>query len=194
MIDPSTRVHPTADVSPEADIGAGTSIWHRAQIREGARIGERCIIGKDVYIDAGVTIGDNVKIQNSALVYHGATLEDGVFLGPQACLTNDRYPRAITPEGGLKSADDWTVGPILIRYGASIGAGALILPDVTVGRFAMVAAGAVVAHDVPDHTLVIGVPARSAGYVCRCGRRLAPDGAVFRCPQDGWIFQPGEPS
>ena len=194
MIDPSTRVHPTADVSPEADIGAGTSIWHRAQIREGARIGQRCIIGKDVYIDAGVTIGDNVKIQNSALVYHGATLEDGVFLGPQACLTNDKYPRAITPEGALKSADDWTVGPILIRYGASIGAGALILPDVTVGRFAMVAAGAVVAHDVPDHTLVIGVPARSAGYVCRCGRRLAPDGAVFRCPQDGWKLQPGEPS
>lgn len=192
MIHSTSRVHPTADVSPEADVGAGTSIWHRAQVREGARIGRGCIIGKDVYLDAGVTIGDNVKIQNSALVYHGATLEDGVFLGPQACLTNDTYPRAITPDGALKSADDWTVGPILIRYGASIGAAALILPNVTVGRFAMVAAGAVVTHDVPDHSLVIGVPARSAGFVCRCGRRLAPDGSVFRCPHDGWTYSPGE--
>lgn len=194
MIDPSSRVHPTADVSPEADVGAGTSIWHRAQVRERARIGRGCIIGKDVYIDAGVTIGDNVKIQNSALVYHGATLEAGVFLGPQACLTNDTYPRAITPDGDLKSADDWTVGPILIRYGASIGAGALILPNVTVGRFAMVAAGAVVTHDVPDHTLVMGVPASGTGLVCRCGRQLAPAGAMFRCPYDGWTYRPGESS
>jgi serine acetyltransferase len=194
MLDPSTRVHPTADVSPEADVGAGTSIWHWAQVREGARIGRGCIVGKDVYIDTGVTIGDNVKIQNSALVYHGTTLENGVFLGPQACLMNDSYPRAITPDGALKSADDWIVGTILVRYGASIGAGALILPDVTVGRFAMVAAGAVVAHDVPDHALVIGVPARSAGYVCRCGRRLTPDGAVFRCLHDGWTYRPGESS
>jgi acetyltransferase-like isoleucine patch superfamily enzyme len=191
MIDSSARVHPTADVSPEADVGAGTSIWHRAQVRERARIGQGCIIGKDVYIDAGVTIGDHVKIQNSALVYHGATLEDGVFLGPQAVLTNDLYPRAITPEGTLKSADDWTVGPILVRYGASVGAGAVILPNVTLGRFAMVAAGAVVTEDVPDHALVIGVPARVAGFVCPCGRRMVQTGAEFRCPQDGWTYRPG---
>ncbi len=192
MIDPTARIHPSADVSPDAEVGPGTSIWHRAQVREGARIGHTCIIGKDVYIDVGVTIGDNVKIQNSALVYHGATVESGVFLGPQACLTNDTYPRAITPEGVLKSANDWTVEPILIRYGASIGAGALILPGVTVGRFAMVAAGSVVVRDVADHTLVVGVPARDVGYVCRCGRRLEPEGAGgYRCPQDGWTFQPG---
>jgi UDP-2-acetamido-3-amino-2,3-dideoxy-glucuronate N-acetyltransferase len=191
VIDPSAKVHPTSDVSPEAQIGAGSTIWHRAQVREGARIGKNCIVGKDAYVDAGVTIGDNVKIQNSALVYHGATVEDGVFLGPQACLTNDTFPRAITPGGKLKSVDDWTVGPILVRFGASIGAGALILPDVTVGRFAMVAAGAVVAEDVPDYGLVMGVPARLAGYVCACGHRLVQDGASFRCPVDGWSLGPG---
>jgi acetyltransferase-like isoleucine patch superfamily enzyme len=174
-----------------ADIGADTSVWHRAQVRERARIGRGCIIGKDVYIDAGVTIGDHVKIQNSALVYHGATLEDGVFLGPQAVLTNDRYPRAITPDGRLKSSDDWAVGPILVRYGASVGAGAVVLPDVTLGRFAMVAAGAVVTEDVPDHALVMGVPARVAGFVCTCGRRMVQAGAEFRCPHDGWMYRPG---
>jgi UDP-2-acetamido-3-amino-2,3-dideoxy-glucuronate N-acetyltransferase len=193
MIDPSARVHPTSDVSPEADVGAGTSIWNRAQVRERARIGRGCIIGKDVYIDAGVTIGDHVKIQNSALVYHGATLEDGVFLGPQAVLTNDLYPRAITADGTLKSSGDWTVGPILVRYGASVGAGAVILPNVTLGRFAMVAAGAVVTEDVPDHALVMGVPARVAGFVCTCGRRMVQAEAEFRCPQDGWTYRPGVP-
>jgi acetyltransferase-like isoleucine patch superfamily enzyme len=192
MIDPSAKVHPTSDVSPDAEIGAGTSIWHRAQVREGVRIGKDCIVGKDVYIDANVTIGSNVKIQNSALVYHGATVEDGVFLGPQACLTNDTFPRAITPDGKLKSADDWAVGPILVRFGASIGAGAVVLPDVTVGRFAMVAAGAVVAEDVPDYGLVMGVPARLRGYVCPCGRRLEQDGAGYRCPEDGWYLHPGD--
>jgi UDP-2-acetamido-3-amino-2,3-dideoxy-glucuronate N-acetyltransferase len=191
MIDVSVRVHPSADVSPEASIGAGASVWHRAQIREGAHIGKNCIIGKDVYVDSNVSIGDNVKIQNGALVYHGATVEDGVFLGPQACLTNDTYPRAITPDGQLKSADDWTVGPILLRYGSSIGAGAVVLPDVTVGRFAMVASGAVVTKDVPDHALVMGVPARKVGYVCKCGHRMLATGDGYRCPQDGWTFEPG---
>ena len=107
-------------------------------------IGKNCIIGKDVYIDFDVKIGDNVKIQNSALIYHGATIEDGVFIGPQVCLTNDRMPRAITSDGQLKGNDDWVVGPILVKYGASIGAGSLILPNVTIGRFSLVGAGAVV--------------------------------------------------
>ena len=165
-------IHPSAEVSPEAQIGEGTNIWHQAQVREGARIGRNCIIGKGVYIDFDVVIGDNVKIQNYASIYHGVTIEDGVFIGPYACLTNDKIPRAITPDGGLKSDADWEVGKIRVKYGASIGAGAVILPNVTIGRFAMVGAGAVVTKDVPDHGLVMGNPARLVGYVCKCGRRL----------------------
>ncbi|MGB9880554.1 MAG: acyltransferase, partial [Anaerolineae bacterium] len=107
-------------------------------------------------------------------IYHGVTIEDGVFIGPHACLTNDKLPRAITPEGQLKRDTDWEVGKILIQYGASIGAGAIILPGVTVGRFAMVGAGAVVTKDVVAHGLVIGNPARLVGFVCQCGHRLVP--------------------
>ena len=153
-------IHPTAEVSPEARIGEGTRIWHQAQVREGVVIGDNCIVGKGVYIDFDVNVGSNVKIQNGAMLYHGLTVEDGVFIGPQACMTNDEYPRAITPDGQLKGNDDWTVGPIVIRYGASIGACSVILPNVMVGRFALVAAGAVVTRSVPDHGLVVGVPAR----------------------------------
>lgn len=168
------QIHPTAEVSPQAHIGAGTKIWHQAQVREGARIGQSCIIGKGVYIDFDVVIGNRVKIQNGASIYHGATIEDGVFIGPHACLANDKFPRAITPEGQLKRDTDWEVGKILIQYGASIGAGAIILPGVTVGRFAMVGAGAVVTKDVIAHGLVIGNPARLVGFVCQCGHRLVP--------------------
>ncbi len=174
-------VHPSADVSPQASLGAGTRIWNRAQVREGAVLGAGCIIGKDAYIDAGVRLGDNVKVQNSALIYHGATLEDGVFVGPQACLTNDLYPRAINPDGTLKGASDWEAGETVVRYGASIGAGAIIVTGVEIGRFAMVGAGAVVTRDVPAHGLVLGVPARLAGYVCACGERLVVDEAGCGC-------------
>lgn len=183
-------IHPTAEVSPKALIGSGTRVWHFVQIREGVVIGQNCIVGKDVYVDFGVQIGDNVKIQNGALIYHGATIEDGVFIGPQACLTNDRTPRAITPDGRLKGTNDWEVGRILIKYGASIGTGAIILPDVTVGRFALVGAGAVVTRDVPDHGLVVGNPARLAGYVCRCGRTMKHQESRWHCPACDWFFQP----
>ncbi len=183
-------IHPTADVSPQARIGAGTRIWHQAQVREGAVIGEQCIIGKNVYVDFGVRIGDRVKVQNNALLYHGLTVEDGVFIGPQACLTNDRFPRAITPEGDLKGADDWIVGPTLIRYGASIGASATILAGLTIGRFAMVGAGAVVTRSVPDFGLVLGVPARLVGYVCKCGRPLERTEDAWRCCECGREYGP----
>lgn len=177
--------HLTADVSLHASIGAGTRIWNRAQVREGAVVGANCNVGKDAYIDFDVRIGDNVKIQNSALIYHGATLEDGVFVGPQACLTNDLYPRAINPDGTLKGASDWEVGETVVRYGASIGAGAIVVTGVEIGRFAMVGAGAVVTHDVPAHGLVLGVPARLVGYVCACGTKLDVDehnrGRCSRC-------------
>lgn len=165
-------VHPTADVSPGAEIGAGTRIWHHAQVREGARLGSQCIVGKGAYIDFDVQLGSKVKVQNYALVYHGAMIEDGVFIGPRVCLTNDRVPRAITPDGALKDTDDWDVGRILVRYGASLGAGSIVLPGVTIGRFAMVGAGALVTSDVPNFGLVVGQPARLIGHICRCGRRL----------------------
>jgi UDP-2-acetamido-3-amino-2,3-dideoxy-glucuronate N-acetyltransferase len=169
--DPSV-IHPTADVSSQATIGPGVRIWHQAQVREGARLGADCIVGKGAYIDFDVSIGDNVKIQNGVCVYHGVAVEDGVFLGPGVILTNDRLPRAINPDGTLKSDADWEVSPTLVRHGASIGAGAVILPGVTVGEFAMVGAGAVVTCDVPAHGLVYGNPARLHGYVCRCGQPL----------------------
>jgi acetyltransferase-like isoleucine patch superfamily enzyme len=184
-------VHPTADVSPEARIGSGTRIWHQAQVRERAVIGAHCVLGKGVYVDFDVVIGDNVKIQNYALLYHGATLEDGVFIGPHACLANDRFPRAITPDGRLKTDADWDVGSVRVCYGASIGAGAIVLPGVTVGRFAMVGAGAVVTRSAPDHALLLGAPARQAGWVCRCGRPLESQGAGWVCLGGcGWEFAP----
>jgi UDP-3-O-[3-hydroxymyristoyl] glucosamine N-acyltransferase len=187
-------IHPSADVSPLATVGQGTKIWNRAQVRENAVIGADCIIGTDAYIDAGVRIGDRVKIQNGALVYHGVTVGSGVFIGPGAILTNDRFPRAITLDGGLAAADDWQVSEIRLADGASVGAGAVVVAGCDVGRFGTVGAGAVVTRSVPDHGLVAGNPARQLGWVCACGRRLvdaavgAPVAAAFSgeasCPQD----------
>ena len=175
-------IHPTADVSSSAIIGSGTRIWHQAQVREGARIGDNCIVGKGAYIDFDVTIGNDVKIQNGASVYHGANVEDGVFIGPGVILTNDKLPRAINPDGTLKSDADWQLTPISIKRGASLGAGAIVLPGVTVGEFAMVGAGAVVTRDVPSHGLVYGTPARWQSYVCRCGKTLGKsDHGEWRC-------------
>lgn len=147
-------------------------MWHRAQIRTGTSLGADCIVGRDVFIDEGIRIGDRVKIQNGALVYNGVMVEDGVFIGPGAILTNDRNPRAITATGDLARADDWTVSPITLRHGCSVGAGAVIVAGLDVGRFAMVGAGAVVTHDVPGHALVAGNPARRLGWMCACGARL----------------------
>lgn len=167
-------VHPTADVSPKAAIGEGSAIWHFSHVREGATIGRNCILGQGAYIDAGVRIGDSVKIQNGVSVYHGVTLEDGVFCGPHCTFTNDRQPRAINPDGTPKSAEDWSVSSTLVRTGASIGAHATIVSGVTIGRWAMIGAGAVVTRDVPDYGLVYGNPARLRGYVCPCGEKLQP--------------------
>ncbi len=169
----SYYVHPTAEVSSEAIIGDGTRIWHQAQVRERARIGAECIIGKGAYIDFDVSIGRRCKLQNGVYVYHGATLEDGVFLGPGTMLLNDKHPRAINPDGSLKSDADWEVSQTHIGRGAGIGGGAVILPGVTVGAWAIVGAGSVVTRPVPAYGLVFGNPARLAGFVCTCGQRLA---------------------
>jgi UDP-2-acetamido-3-amino-2,3-dideoxy-glucuronate N-acetyltransferase len=171
-------IHATADVSPQATIGAGTKIWNHCQVREEATIGQNCVLSKGVYIDQGVQIGNNVKIQNGISVYHGVTLEDGVFCGPHCVFTNDRLPRAINPDGSPKAADDWELSQTLVRSGASIGAHATIVCGVTIGRWAMVGAGAVVTRDVPDYGLVFGNPARLHGFVCPCGHKLVDSPAT----------------
>jgi UDP-2-acetamido-3-amino-2,3-dideoxy-glucuronate N-acetyltransferase len=166
------KIHPTADVSPNAEIGAGTVIWHHSQIREGAKLGANCVVSKCVYIDAGVTIGNCVKIQNYISIYHGVTIEDGVFCGPHCVFTNDKIPRAVNPDLSLKAADDWVLSKTLVRQGAAIGANATIVCGVTIGRWAMIGSGSVVSRDVPDYGLVWGNPARLHGFVCPCGHRL----------------------
>ena len=172
------RVHATADVSPSATIGDETSIWNYAQIREDAHIGPGCVIGTGAYIDFGVEVGARCKIQNHVSVFHGFKLEDGVFLGPGVLLLNDKLPRAINVDGSLKSAADWTAAEGRVCEGAAVGGGSVILPGVTVGRYAMVGAGAVVTRNIPAHGLVYGNPARLAGYVCFCGSKLPVEPSV----------------
>lgn len=178
-------VAPGAEVSPEALIGDDTKIWHLAQIRESAVIGSECVVGRGAYIGAGVHVGDRCKIQNYALVYEPAVLEDGVFVGPAVVFTNDHNPRAVTPDGRLKSTSEWDAVGVTVREGASIGARSVCVAPVTIGRWALVAAGAVVVGDVPDFALMVGVPARRIGWVGRAGVRLVADGAEWRCPETG---------
>lgn len=159
-------------ISKDAKIGKNTKIWHFTQIRENARIGENCIIGKNVYIDHDVKVGNNVKIQNNSSIYFGSKIEDGVFIGSHVCLTNDKVPRAINEDGELKKENDWKVGKIKIKKGASIGAGSIILPDVTIGQFAMIGSGSVVTKDVPDFGLAYGNPAKLIGYVDKRGNKV----------------------
>ncbi len=165
----TVTVHPSADVAADAELGEGTVVWHLAQVREGARLGRECVVGRGAYVGTGVRVGDRCKIQNHALVYEPAVLGDGVFVGPAAVLTNDRHPRAVRPDGGLKSAADWDAVGVVCAEGASVGAGAVCVAPVRVGRWALVAAGSVVTRDVPDHALVAGSPARRIGWVGRAG-------------------------
>ena len=175
----ATRISDDAQVAGDASIGDGTQVWNLVQIRERAQIGAECIIGRGAYIGIGVRIGDRCKIQNNALVYDPAVIGDGVFIGPGAILTNDRLPRAISPSGELKQADDWDPVGVTIETGASIGAGAVCVAPVRIGAWAMVAAGSVVVRDVPDHALVAGNPARQIGWVGRDGQRMVADGGVL---------------
>ncbi|MCR2765124.1 N-acetyltransferase [Microbacterium sp. zg.B48] len=184
----AVRVTDSADVSVDATIGDGSSIWHLAQVREGAVIGQNCVVGRGAYIGTGVVMGDNCKVQNYALVYEPARLGDGVFIGPAVVLTNDTYPRAINPDGTLKSAHDWEPVGVTIEIGASVGARATCVAPVTIGAWATVAAGAVVVKDVPAYALVAGVPARRIGWVGRSGHPLTERDGQWHCPVSSDIY------
>ncbi|KKD07780.1 acyltransferase [Streptomyces sp. WM6386] len=187
----SSRIQPTAQVDETATIGDGTTVWDLAQVREDARLGSGCIVGRGAYVGPGVRIGDNVKLQNYALVYEPAVLADGVFVGPAAVFTNDHFPRSVDPQGRLKRGGDWEAVAVVVAEGASIGARSVCVAPVHIGRWALVAAGAVVTRDVPDFALVAGVPARRIGWVGRAGVRLAArDGelGVWECPETGELY------
>lgn len=157
-------VHPTATVHDDAIIGAGTRIWDWSKVRERARIGAGCNIGQSVYVDMDAVIGDGCKVQNGVSIYHGVTIKDRVFVGPNAVFTNDMFPRAFST--------NWEVTPTLVEEGASIGANATIRCGITLGAYSMVAAGSVATKDVPAHGLVMGNPARLVDYVTRSGKRM----------------------
>ena len=190
-------IEPSSDVANDAVIPESARVWHLAQVREGAVLGENVIVGRGAYIGTGVHVGSNSKVQNHALVYEPADLAHGVFIGPAAVLTNDRLPRAVNPDLSQKLTDEWDLVGVSIGEGASIGARAVCIAPVTIGPWAMVAAGAVVTSDVRAYALVAGVPARQIGWVGRAGARLKRDAyerARFTCPVTGSKYRETEAS
>jgi UDP-2-acetamido-3-amino-2,3-dideoxy-glucuronate N-acetyltransferase len=174
-------VHPSAVVDDGASLGAGTKVWHFVHVGSGAVIGEGCVLGQGVYVAPGVRIGRNVRLQNHVSVFEGVTLDDDVFCGPSVVFTNVVNPRAAV-------ARKHEFLPTRVKRGATLGANCTIVCGTTIGAYAFVAAGAVVTHDVPDHALVMGVPARHAGWLSRHGQRLAlplAGDAEATCPATG---------
>lgn len=185
----AVKILPSADVDPSATLGDGSSIWHLAQIRDQVILGANCIIGRGAYIGSGVILGDNCKVQNYALVYEPAKIGNGVFIGPAAVLTNDQFPRAVNTDFTIKDGKDWEAVGVTIHDGASIGARAVCVAPVTIGKWALVAAGAVVTKDVPNFALVAGVPAKRIRWVGRAGLPLEDIGNNhFRCPHDQSLY------
>ena len=181
--------HPTAVIDQPCEIGSGTRVWHFSHVMAGARIGENCILGQNVYVDREVRIGSGCKIQNNVSVYKGVLLEDRVFCGPSVTFTNVINPRAFIE----RKAE---FRPTTVGEGATLGANATIVCGVEIGRYALVGAGSVVVRDVPAHALAVGVPARLAGWVCRCGTTL-PESREPACGscgnryrQDGNLLEP----
>lgn len=162
--------HKTAEVSPEAKIGKGTKIWQNSQVLAGAEIGENCTIGHNCLIGGKAKIGNNVKIESNTDVWDLITLEDYVFVGPSAVFTNDPNPRAKYPKKKYPQYGKWL--PTIVKEGVSIGANATIVCGHTIGKWAFIGAGAVVATDIPDYALVVGVPAKIIGWMCECGNKL----------------------
>jgi acetyltransferase-like isoleucine patch superfamily enzyme len=196
---PGARIHPTAIVEPGVTIGAGTSVWDNVHIRgPKTSIGSECIIGEKSYIAYGVAIGDRVKINAMVYICTEVTIETGVMISAGTIFTNDRFPRATTPDLlQLRSSDpDEATLATTVRAGATIGAGSIIGPGLTIGAWAMVGMGSLITRDVPDHGLVVGQPARLVGFVCRCGEpvhRFAadepPDHAHATCKGCGEVSE-----
>ena len=173
----------TALVHESVEIKRGVFIWNFSHIRENCKIGSNVIIGNCVYIGPGISIGCNSKIQNGSQIYQPAVIEHGVFVGPNVVLTNDHLPRAVDLNGELKTENKWVAVGVVIRAGASIGAGSLLVAPVEVGPWAMVGAGSVVLKNVPAHAVVVGNPARQIGWVSKCGARLIEEqNNLFICP------------
>jgi UDP-2-acetamido-3-amino-2,3-dideoxy-glucuronate N-acetyltransferase len=182
MSTPAYYSHPTAVVDTGATIGSGTKIWHFAHISPGAKIGERCIFGQNTFVADGVEIGNNVKVQNNVAIYTGTVVDDDVFLGPSCVLTNVTNPRSQVNRHKLYERT-------VIRRGATVGANATIVCGITLGRYCFIAAGAVVAKDVPDYALIQGVPGRHMGWMSRHGHRLQRDSHhELRCPESGYRY------
>lgn len=187
-------IHPQAELEPGAVVGPDTSVWPGTVIRRDARVGAGCNLGRLVYVGAGVVVGDRCKIENQAMLFEGARVGDGVFIGPGAVLANDRYPRAVTPDGKFKSRDDWVEEGVTVEEGASLGARSTILPGLRIGAWAVVAAGAVVTRDVPSHAIVAGLPARRVGTACRCGRPMIRADDRWSCEACGRSYSGPEES
>lgn len=181
-------VHQSSYVDDGAEIGSGTKIWHFSHVLSGAKIGERCSFGQNCCVSGGTIIGNNVKVQNNVSIYEGTEIEDDVFLGPSCVLTNVTNPRSQVLRRALYEKT-------LLRRGSSIGANATVVCGTTIGRYAFVAAGAVVTKDVPDYALMVGVPAKHAGWMSRHGHRLEnpDDQGVMTCPESGFRYQEIEP-
>lgn len=181
-------VHQSAYVDEGAQIGEGTKIWHFAHISPGAKIGRRCIFGQNTMVADGVVIGDNVKVQNNVAIYTGTVIEDDVFLGPSCVLTNVTNPRSQVVRHSLYETTT-------LRRGCTIGANATIVCGITIGRYAFIAAGTVVAKDVPDYALMVGVPGRRTAWMSRHGHRLGnPDAdGVMVCPESGYRYKETTP-
>jgi len=173
------HIHPTAVVDKTALIGDGTKVWHFVHVRENAEIGKECVLGHSVYVDKGVKIGNRVKLENRATVYRGVEIEDKVFVGPHVTFTNDPYPRSFST--------DWKIVPTIVKEGASIGAGAVVMCGVTIGEYALIGAGSVVTKDIPSHAIAYGNPAEVRGFACKCGRKLKEEEkrqkfVLMKCP------------
>lgn len=176
----------SAEIDPSAIIGPGCTIRQLVQVREYARLGPECVLARGAYIGPGVVVGRHCTIQDYAVIYEPSLLEDGVFVGAAAVFTNNPHPRAVTPDGRPRATNDRDLVGVTVRTGASIGAHAVCIAPLTIGRWAMVAAGAIVTEDVPDYALVVGAPARRTGWVGRSGLPLRAEGdGRFVCPVTG---------